>query len=208
MANHIIDPDGDIFLDISPEPDSDDSVLDVPEHRFRVSSKVLCLASPVFRAMLGSSSHFQEAKDLRENSTAVIPLEGDNKDALLIILNVAHLNADLIPNTITLDVFYEIAVVCDKYDMARIMIPWTIIWMNPVTDFNKKPGYERWLAISWVFRQWRIFLGITRELVLHTELDGDDNLVVDGDSIESPLVPSNVIGQYPHLPQSPGKNKP
>lgn len=194
VLHHDIDSDGDVYLNLSSDPD-------ITQRLVRVSSKVLCLASPVFKAMLGSSS-FKEAEKLRSGTPALIPLIGDNEDALLVVLNAAHLCTQLIPCNVSLDLLYEIAVVCDKYDMARVLLPWPIIWTAGFDGINCDAGDKRWLVISWVFKQSRIFTIITRALILNTELDDEDRLVLSGNCIESGIVPSRVTGQYSPPPLS------
>ena len=69
--------------------------------RFQVSSSVLCIASPVFRAMLGLNPSFKEAADLAANNRnhtnpLTIPLE-DDANALAVILRILHLQFNLLP---------------------------------------------------------------------------------------------------------------
>lgn len=189
LLHHAIDPEGDVFLNLSADPN-------VSQRLIRVSSKVLCLASPVFKAMLGSSSPFKEAVALRNETPALIPLIGDNEEALLLVLNAAHLRLQLIPDEVSFDLFYELAVVCDKYDMAQVLLPWPILWAADLTTHCDKPGYEKWLVISWVFRQGLIFNRATEFLIMGTGLDKENHLVLFGNRVESGIVPDSVIGRY------------
>lgn len=182
----IIDPQGDIFIYLTRA--SDDS-----EHILRVSSRVLCLASPVFDAMLGPNSNFQEAQTLRDNTDTptTIHLEDDDACAVLMLLKVAHLPAHLLPRQITVDEFYELAIVCDKYDMARVMLSWAMSWISVTGSVED----ERWLVIAWVFRDRPLFNRVTKWLILRTRLDEDNKLVLHENRIDNALVPESVIGQ-------------
>jgi hypothetical protein len=84
-----------------------DIILIVPagkkQHKFLVSLFTLCLASPVFSAMLGNSC-FREGLDLQKHKSRKDPksrfelkLENDNPDAMEIILNVIHLRGEDVP---------------------------------------------------------------------------------------------------------------
>lgn len=183
---HIIDPEGDIFLHLARA--SDDS-----EDLVRVSSRVLCLASPVFRTILGPNSNFQEAQTLRDNTDTpnMIRLLDDDASAMLMLLKVVHLPTHLLPRQITLDVFYEIAIVCDKYDMARVMVSWAMAWISATESVDD----AQWLAIAWVFRDRPLFNRVTKWLIMYTRLDEYNNLVLHGNQIYDALVPGSVVGQ-------------
>lgn len=75
-----------------------------------VSSSAMCLASPVWRAMLDPKSHFKEAEKQE------VEFPDDDLDALLIILRVAHLKFRELPESLSFKELVNLAVVCDKYD--------------------------------------------------------------------------------------------
>ncbi|KAF8426718.1 hypothetical protein EV426DRAFT_592555 [Tirmania nivea] len=72
--------------------------------RLQVNSTVLCIASPVFRAMLGPNSFPKETVDLASNNRnhitpLIIPLE-DDANALAVILSILHLQFNWLPKPI------------------------------------------------------------------------------------------------------------
>lgn len=184
-----IDSTGDLLLDVS-SPTS--------TRRIRVSSKALCLASPVFRAMLAPSSPFLEAQAIHSNPTAPFEmyLEDDDYASLRLLMSVIHLRTRSVPATITVDALYRLAIVCDKYDAAEIFVPWVDIWTRAFTDITQKPGYERWFAISWVFRLGSIFTKVTRQLVVDMKVC-DGGLMTVGGVVEVEIIPDTVIGNTP-----------
>lgn len=107
-------------------------------HRFKVSSQTLCTASSVFRAMLGPTSKFKEAQDLRNYGGAdklyEIPLEDDNLKVLRHILLCLHLQNLAVPNTISFEELVQAAVVTDKYDLGVALRfvgeTWMAKWKN------------------------------------------------------------------------------
>lgn len=95
----------------------------------KVSSKVLAVASPVFRTMLGSG--FLEGHDLQSASAAspfAIHLHDGHCPPLLTVTNAVYLRFRKIPTRLYLDDFYHLAVVCDKYDLGDIFLPWVKKW--------------------------------------------------------------------------------
>ncbi|RPB22337.1 hypothetical protein L211DRAFT_788766, partial [Terfezia boudieri ATCC MYA-4762] len=99
--------------------------------RFQVNSSVLCLASPVFRVMLGPGSSFEEAADLAANNRnptkpLTNPLE-DDANALAVILRILHLQYNWLPSingAIDKEKLYNMAIICDKYDMQKALGYW------------------------------------------------------------------------------------
>lgn len=81
-------------------------------HKFTVSSKATCLVSPVWKAMLNGK--FKEGASSRE-----VRLPEDNARALEYVLNLVHFKFGRLW-TPTFSELKDIAVVCDKYDMAGL----------------------------------------------------------------------------------------
>ena len=107
----VMDPGGDVILVVP---------FDQGKISFQVNSGMLCLASPVFRAMLRLNSNFKEASALHAFSSGSlfeITLKEVNPKALAVVLRVIHMKYDSVPKSLDEDQLYEVAVVCDKYDM-------------------------------------------------------------------------------------------
>lgn len=188
--DHIeIDRAGDLILQINSES---------AQHCLKVSSKALCLASPVFRAMLGSPL-FLEGRAIQSASThspSQLSLHDDDYQSLLIVLNAVHLRTRKIPTSLSVEEFYQLAVVCDKYDLAEIFVPWVTIW---VADLRNAPRAQvacpRWLVISWVFRLSKTFEAVTKEMICDASLSVDP--ITGGDeTVQTGIVPSRVFGQF------------
>lgn len=183
-----IDPTGDLILQINSES---------TQHTLRVSSKALCLASPVFRTMLGSP-RFLEGRAIQSasaDSPFQLQLHDDDYESLLMIINTVHLRPRKIPPTLSVEAFYQLAVVCDKYDVAEIFLPWVMIW---AADLGKAPrehlACPRWLVISWVFRLSKIFEAVTKEMIYDASLSVDP--ITGGDeTVQTGVVPSRVFGR-------------
>ncbi|KAA8898834.1 hypothetical protein FN846DRAFT_800026, partial [Sphaerosporella brunnea] len=139
---------------------------------FVVSSHQLCMASQVFRAMLGSKSKFAEAVALRASKSSGSTSLDDlyrldvfehDATALAVVLYVLHARADRIPETIAFEELMEVAYVCDYYDCAVAMKPWDKGWMEQWREYVQKPGYEGWLFLAWVFKDQEVFGTLTEK---------------------------------------------
>lgn len=189
-----IDPNGDLILDITSESST--------KHLLKVSSNTLCLASPVFRAMFGPASPFQEGKALQEKTTGSAIRSGlhdDHYNSLLIIMNVIHLRIRQIPTMMADDALYQLAVVCDKYEIAEVLLPWVAMWAYERGNIAQKPGYEKWYTIAWVFGLEKTFFEVTKQLVTKGNLDKSGQLVTGGVVVAIDVIPQSVTSEISNL---------
>lgn len=132
-----IDNEGDILLQLS-QSTIDDVSDDQPQDEdprtqvLTVSSRILCLASPVFNAMLRSS--FKEAVDLVHHKTSSKPycldLPEDDAEAMTVFCKVTHFNIDDITETPTAAFLEKLAYVCDKYQCSGSMKYFGAVWVR------------------------------------------------------------------------------
>lgn len=153
-----------------------------------VSSSAMCLASPVWRAMLDPKGHFKEAKE-RE-----VEFPEDDLDALLIILCIAHLRFRQLPESVTFRGLVNLAVVCDKYDTVAIVRKWLPEWLAPWYEHDLSSGYEEWLSIAWTTGDFVKFQKLTKHLVLSCDINSAGKLCHLGKLLTISIVP-NVIEQ-------------
>ena len=93
----VLDPSGDVHLRTDAQV-------------FVVSSKVMCLASSVWRAM------FDPQRPWAKQPPGVYDMAEDDANALLIILRIAHLQFSDLPDALVVyDHLLQLAVLCDKY---------------------------------------------------------------------------------------------
>lgn len=186
-------PYGDLVLQVS----SDAGIA-----RFKVSSQVLCIASPVFRAMLGPSSNFKEACELRaaaaDAQPYVLSLGEDDPQALAVVLNALHLQGSKVPISISFQNLVDLAIICDKYDCAPGVTLWADVWTEVWKNYALEPGFERWLFIAWTFGIDEIFMSLSRKLILDGEFDTTNktSLILKGHPMDDMLIPEPVMGKY------------
>lgn len=150
------------------------------EARFQVSSTILCLGSPVFRAMLGVESKFREAVDLSKRDTAREPFElslkDDDPNAMAVILRILHFKHNWIPKKLTPERLYDIAIICDKYDLGQALENWLTRWTPE--SFTGTITPDQWLFIAYVLGKAAEFKSLSQELILRCTSDSDGNLKV------------------------------
>ncbi|KAK4032528.1 hypothetical protein C8A01DRAFT_41027 [Parachaetomium inaequale] len=113
----IVDPDGDLLLRTATTS-------------FNVCSAALRRASPVFKAMLFGP--WAESKPTGAGEQWVVSLPEDPPAALEIVLDIMHGKVDVVPNEIKASLFSDMLVLTDKYDLRRLLRPWTRRWLEKV----------------------------------------------------------------------------
>lgn len=181
----IIDPNGDITLVLGTQ-------------KALVNSTCLRLASPVFKAML--SPKYAEGSRLEKTGATEIALE-DDPPAMLVILNTLHLRNRVVPATMEPTELHAVAMLADKYDMVTAILPWARLWLSPWKSYSiddiqyQQKGYEKMLAVSWIFEEEQIFRKATHKLVLETLLDDEGRMVTREGEFVDEGIPDQVLGK-------------
>ena len=211
IANVQFDTDGDILLVLL----SSEGIA-----RFQVSSNALCLASPVFRVMVGTGGKFKESKDLQEKKSGEPPMEitlsDDNPSALAIILRIIHHQHGSVPKTLSELYLWQVAILVDKYDLLEAVTLWIDRWIQPYLDSTGLPltssSYftgDKGVFLAYAFGKEIIFKSISKEIILtwmspsdlqsptwmspsDLQLRPKDNLT----QIAFDFVPQSIVGIY------------
>ena len=168
MASVQFDTDGDVVLLLQNYKGT---------ARFQVNSSILCVSSPVFRAMFGVKSHFKEARELASRDYGMAPVEvnigDDDPDVLAVILRILHHQHESVPEVIKEDKLYQIAILCDKYDLRPALSFWFDKWIQTTHELRSVllPGIvasqnDKRLFMAYVFRKEEAFRAISRPLIL------------------------------------------
>lgn len=176
----VIDPDGDVQLQLHQERLSEDApdektVDKKPETReLTVSSKVLSLVSPVFKAML--SGKFKEGIELAEKKASsnshTLNLPDDDAEATIILCRILHFNINDIPEKPTPVCLEKLAFLCDKYQCISAMKYCGGLWLRDwllVYD-SEVPSIDdlcRLLIFAYVIDLPHEFLGVSWKLFLY-----------------------------------------
>lgn len=113
MAVTIIDHDGDLKLTLN-------------GGTLKASRKVFCLSSPVFLAMLGEEGHFKESsgQNLDHEGLPNVSFADDDFEAMTFVALIIHLQSDKVPSEIGVEQAYQLARLCDKYDLKKCLGLW------------------------------------------------------------------------------------
>ncbi len=196
-----MDPSGDVILTLNPlidveqastEDGASQSIKEENAARpnsktFRVSSRHLILASPVFKAAL--TGGWNEAST--SNGEHKISAEDWDTEAMAVVLNAIHGHYRRVPTTVTLEMLAKIAMIVDYYAVHEIMQLLGPIWINHLR--TKLPTTARplrdivlWMCVSWVFGDAAAFKHVTQVAIQDSH--GDIT------SLEFPI-PSAMIGK-------------
>jgi hypothetical protein len=122
----IIDEDGDVLV----QADSKELL---------VSSKILILASPVFKAML--KSKFRKGRTTRSTQHPLkLPLPDDNPDALTVLFHILHFSPKRKRLEPDVDLQLELAQLADKYDCMASIHAESEQWLHSLTEVDHEPS--------------------------------------------------------------------
>ncbi|KAK0640759.1 hypothetical protein B0T16DRAFT_418419 [Cercophora newfieldiana] len=203
MANIIIDPTGDIRLDLpatpkeSPLPsplappskstdgaasstaDSDsETAPDTPQRTYlRVSSKILSLASPVFKTMLSGS--FREASDFTAHNLKsptssekfTLSFPEDDATAMTLLLRILHFDYDNVQARPTPKLLEQLAFLTDKYQCMHVLkfcgVLWVREWIQQSIEFLQVEDAARVLVFTYVAGLETEFQDVAWLILLH-----------------------------------------
>lgn len=176
------------IIELCRDADLELVVGDVPAQRIRVSRTTLCMASPVFRAMLAGK--FAEARLTK------IRLEGDDSDAMLIVLRIAHLRFSEVQRSFRDDEsLVNVATLCDKYGMVAICRPFIPGWLDDKHAFPFSCSNAESLWVLWVFGYETEFTKIAKKLSLSIYIDDRGNCKTPKHTLLEDLMPPGMTGK-------------
>lgn len=128
-------------------------------YKFRVSSKHLELRSKTFSELFSNARHDNEE----------VPLEGDDSEALVVLLNIVHGFHSKVPLTTSRDTLFEILKLIDKYEVDETAL-FTERWFSAL-EATIPAGLDqhltKWLYICYRLRQAKHFETLTKIATLH-----------------------------------------
>ena len=172
----IVDPSGDLTVHAGDNGH---------QKAFIVSSKAMCLASPVWCMMLEPTV---------DGGRTRMELTNDDPDALLILLRISHLQFSDIPSQVTYTLLVHLAVLCDKYKMAQLFFPWIEVGQADWKPYALEEGYENLFFVAWVFRDRETYIAMAINWTLKCTLDVDGNLVMGTSVLKHMIMPPGALG--------------
>lgn len=109
-----------------------DSYMKLDGGSLKVPRKAFSLSSPVFLAMFGAISRFKEATNMTLDHDGVqsVSFEDDNFVAMTIVVRIIHLRSDQVSSRLEFEQLYQLAMICDKYDLKRCFGPGINVWRS------------------------------------------------------------------------------
>jgi hypothetical protein len=150
-----IDHDGDAVLRLNTSEDSNIDIL--------VSSKVLTMVSPVFAAML--SPRYREGQRSASGTLSPIPLPEDDCDAMIVLCHIFHFKYSELPATPDLELFKNLALICDKYDCVSVLKFISEQWLLKWEKASSGEELETLLFISYIFGRPERFSALSARII-------------------------------------------
>ncbi|KAI1084797.1 hypothetical protein F5B20DRAFT_523238 [Whalleya microplaca] len=152
------------------EIESEGGHEDVPDVRFKVSSKHLALASPRYRKM--AAGPWLGATIIHPDGYHHWVLEGFDKGALKILLDIIHGKTRKVPRSVDLEMLAKIAVLVDDLECHEEVEVFSNMWIRTLKKSLPKE-YNRdlilWLLVSFVFDKPPLFKSITQTAILSSD---------------------------------------
>ena len=191
------------FFASAPDPDpSGDLIFLLGDARrpIRVSSKVMGLASRVFKAML--SSNFLK-KPLCVDDPPELPLPEDDPTAMVWFCKAIH-HREMTNASLPKVVLKNLAIICDKYDCAVALRPWSAMFLFALQrNLSPMSGALGW-EVMWMSRAFDdqdAFYRNTRSFVWQAPRELRPKCAdPDGvDAVGLSLLPERLWGKSPSL---------
>ncbi|KAF5711121.1 hypothetical protein FMUND_9125 [Fusarium mundagurra] len=140
-----------------------------------------------FKAMLDGP--FSEGIRNKDNLFEVKAFEW-NAEALVILLDIIHGHHRSLPQKVELDVFIEIAMLCDYYQCEEIVETFAKQWYTAFEEDKEedKPYEEEatmnWIFIAWVFQRGDMFNSMVAATLQHSRIPVHTDLPLPSTIIE------------------------
>jgi hypothetical protein len=152
----------------------------------------MIMASPVWKAMF--------ERHWRENEPTEIPLPDDDVEAMLLVLRIAHLRFHELPRMhgLSLPALLRLAVVCDKYDLVKVVRPFLNLygWAScyfPDIESGTNCSLS-WFFIAWTFGYEDSFESLAIYVVRRIELDVHGNASMRSGQKFPDDIPPGLLG--------------
>ncbi|KAI5797525.1 hypothetical protein DFH27DRAFT_107042 [Peziza echinospora] len=107
-----------------------------------VASTALCIASPVFRAMLAQDKYLEGAglhSSRKLGQSYILQLPEDDAESLAILCHIIHLNHHKVPRSMTVERLARLCVVLDKYVCTLAAASWIDFWLAHMPQNTPEP---------------------------------------------------------------------
>ncbi|KAF6835699.1 nuclear pore protein-like protein [Colletotrichum plurivorum] len=106
-----------------------------------------------------------------------VSLPEDEIAPVFLAFKLIHGSHENTPKTLDKDELYQLLVVTEKYDMARILRPWAATWFAPYKDTSSIEGNEIVMWIAWELGHEECFRRLAADLLLKSKVNEDGELL-------------------------------
>jgi len=164
--------------------------------KFRASSHALCFASPVWKKFIYPPFPKITDEGNGNSSNTQIDFTEDNGKALLILLNIAHLQFNKVPSELPFETLLQVAVLCDQYDCVSLVGPWLKQCIIDELRVSRRPGQEAWLFIAWAFGRNKVFETLASNLAAEVYINFEGQYMTSmGKSLDIMVLPPDILGK-------------
>ena len=110
---------------------------------------------------------WKEGKTLTSAGCVEITVEDWDPEAFMILLNIIHGHMRKVPRSLDFEMLTKMAILVDYYECLEIMEFHAERWIDQLPakrPFTNHDDPIRWLCISWVFRNGKLFKEITGDI--------------------------------------------
>ncbi|KAF8861571.1 hypothetical protein BDZ45DRAFT_774059 [Acephala macrosclerotiorum] len=174
------------------------------------NSQFMVAASPVWRKFIfppwlpQSPSLQSDSEDITNDVSGLnvvkqIDCRDDDGFALLILLRIAHLKFDEVPNTLPVNTMFNLALLCEQYLCTNLVKPWLTKWFVDAPKRSVTGWPEPWLYSAYTFGSVAGLEQVARRITVEATLPSGGELTVFKDKqrktcreIQEPL-PSGLL---------------
>lgn len=187
-----MDPDGDLTLEVGADIKGQQGT------RFLVCSSTLRRSSPVFKKMLFGP--WVDSKP--EAGEWVVALPEDMPCATKTVLAIIHGRFELVPQSWGLLSLEKVITFVDKYDMTKILRPWSKKFKDYVSRSVSDPKLRAAsIHVAWGLGAQEAFVSTVRDVIFAASMNKDGQLELVGEterlnlSIHEHFGPLNMAGE-------------
>jgi hypothetical protein len=134
---------------------------------------------------------FSEGEGLSSSAPRLIPLPDENPPAMALLCHILHFRTGAIPMERDVAALAELAILCDKYDCAGSVKPWSLLWIAEWLPCVGQDGFEKLLFITYGLDLPDAFSKVTKALVESHH----GQLQFDGTSSGYEILPEGLTGE-------------
>ena len=141
------------------------------ETTFKICSRAMSRASPVFDRMLYSNFAESKANSTTGDGIWSVDLPSDKPAAMQIFLNICHAAFGRVPKVLSVDDLYDLTVLTHYWDATLMLRPWIAGWMAAVEEIVSDANtiQPKMLWISWELGRKETFEVTADRMLMETE---------------------------------------